>query len=400
MTGADLPHDRLLAMLCDPAVPPVLGVFGADAAQWDGRLASCCREVVAWPCQPRELQIRLRRMENAWRLQRQRHATREGVEQHGIVGNSPAMRCVLDRLRKIARCEAPVLIHGETGTGKEMAARLVHYLGPRRDFPFVPINCGAIPDDLVENELFGHRKGAFTGACEVQQGLVEQATSGTLFLDEVGTLSARAQVVLLRFLENQEYKQLGGFGIRTADVRIIAATNADLACMVEQGCFRQDLLFRLNILSVKLPPVRERREDIELLAHYFVDKYRVQYGQPEKRFHPETLQSFLNYDWPGNVREMENVIHQEFLLADGPEIRACIPDPVPPVALAEGCAVSTEEPFSHAKARVIARFEQEYLRRLLVQCQGNVTAAAQRAGKERRALGKLLKKHGIDPGRY
>ncbi len=396
----DPQSDSVLSnMLQRCAALPLLAVLCEESLPSDTTLAEYCQEFVCWPCDIRELRLRMHRVENVWHRTELPEDTLRGV---GLVARSAAFQRVVERLEKFARCYAPVLIQGETGTGKEIAARAVHYLGDRRDFPFVPVNCGAIPDDLVENELFGHCKGAFTDARETQVGLVEQAAGGTLFLDEIGTLSRKAQAVLLRFLQNQEYRQLGGEGVRIGDVRIIAATNADLSHMVEEGSFRQDLLFRLNIMSVSLPPMRDRREDIEALANHFIEKYRLQYRQPRKRFHPDTLDWFQHYSWPGNVREMENVIHREFLLAEGLLIRV---EPPPgetrsATPVADPDTFDIEDGFNRAKARAVECFEREYLSRLLAECGGNVTAAALRSGKERRALGKLLKKHGIDRSRF
>lgn len=318
-----------------------------------------------------------------------------------LVGDSPQFMRALELLRRVARCDAPLLLLGETGTGKDMAARFVHYLGSRRDQPFIPVNCGALPDDLLENELFGHRRGAFTDARDNQPGLVEQAEGGTLFLDEVGTLSPKAQVVLLRFIQNQEYRMLGGQGLHRSNVRIIAATNADLEAMAGQGAFRQDLLFRLNIISVAMPSLRERPMDIRPLSEHFLDRFRRQYGESGKRFSTRAMTTMQRYAWPGNIREMENFIHREFLLSDGPELDFHALD----VRIQGDCSESAEEgessvPFSEAKAKAVLAFERQYLERLMAACRGNISLAARRAGKERRALGKLLKKHAIDRARY
>jgi DNA-binding NtrC family response regulator len=317
-----------------------------------------------------------------------------------MVGNSIVFQDVIGLIKKIANCDAPVLIEGETGTGKEVVARAIHYLSARRQHPFIPVNCGAIPDNLIENELFGHEKGAYTDAKKEQSGLVDQADYGTLFLDEVEALSAKGQVVLLRFFQDQQYTPLGSNRQKQAHVRIVAASNASLSKLVEQGLFRQDLLFRINIIPVLLPPLRERAEDIKLLAIHFLDRYQAQYKQQGKFFDSDTLSWMESYHWPGNVRELENIIHRALLLSEGPaiEIRA---DPVwhadefnntkegmPNSTLAKG--------FNELKAQAIAEFEQRYLCGLIEQSGGNVTQAAKFAGKERRALGKLLKKYGID----
>lgn len=327
----------------------------------------------------------------------------ESVEvEMNMIGNSPAFREMNRLIGKIANCDAPVLIEGETGTGKELAARAIHYLGSRNGLPFIPVNCGAIPDSLIENELFGHHKGAFTDAKESQCGLIAQAQGGTLFLDEVDALSAKGQVTLLRFLQDQQYRPLGGKQQHSADVRIIAATNASLPTLIGDGAFRPDLLFRLKILSLELPPLRERHGDAELLAKHYLGLYSKKYGMPEKTLHPEALAWVNRYAWPGNVRELENMIHREFLLAEGPVI--CI--------ACEGSQVERRKrpdrrnhelfdaDFNSAKAKVLTDFERQFLAMVLSKTKGNVSQAAKMVGKERRAFGKLLKKHGIDKNEY
>ena len=301
----------------------------------------------------------------------------------------------------MARCDAAVLIEGETGTGKEMAARAVHYLSDRRDRPFIPVNCGAVPDNLFESELFGHVRGAFTDAKEAQPGLIALAEGGTLFLDEVDGLSAKGQVALLRFLQDQQYRPLGGRELKRANVRLLAAANADLTDLVGQGRFRQDLLFRLRVLSIALPPLRARGGDIELLAEHFLEQLRERYHQPHKRFAPELMRWLSVQSWPGNVRELESIVHREFVLAEGDTVvlravlggigerRASVVDRRRASATA---AVGLKE----YKARAVAELERNYLLRLISECGGNVSQAARRVGKERRALGKLLKKYGIE----
>jgi DNA-binding NtrC family response regulator len=305
-----------------------------------------------------------------------------------------------------------VLIEGETGTGKELVARAIHYNSARAERAFIPVNCGAIPENLVENELFGHERGAFTDARCSQTGLIAQAEGGTLFLDEVETLPAKAQVALLRFLEDRQYKRLGSAAPLQADVRVVAASNASLAGLCEAGRCRSDFYFRLNILSITLPPLRERVGDIELLAGHFLGRYTAEYGLPSKHLHPDTLAWMRTYHWPGNVRELEHLIHRAVLMAEGACIRLesysdrdvgpqsqsdrCVSPPVPqqdPMAL-------TRMSFQQAKTQASEEFERRYLTQLMTEVHGNVTLAARRAGKERRALGKLLKKHGLGREQY
>lgn len=318
-----------------------------------------------------------------------------------MIGESSALQTALRLIERIARCEAPVIIEGETGTGKELAARAIHYGGSRRVGPFIPVNCGAIPDSLIENELFGHRPGAYTDARAEHTGLIAHAQHGTLLLDEVDALTPRAQVTLLRFLQDQQYRPLGGGATCSADVRIIAASNADLTRLTEQGLFRLDLLFRLKIMELRLPPLRERDGDVRLLAGHFLRVCAERFGQGDKRLDTGTLAWMEAYHWPGNIRELENLIQREYLMADGSSIRIA-----EPAGLERERSGSPEDQpgawldFNAAKSRAIAEFERRYLSDVLTAVHGNVTRGASLVGKERRAFGKLLKKHGIDRYRY
>lgn len=316
-----------------------------------------------------------------------------------MIGQSPAFEKVSQLIEKIASCDAPVLIEGETGTGKELAARAIHDRGARRDGPFVPINCGAIPDTLVENELFGHERGAYTGAQSKRQGLIAHAQSGTLFLDEVDALSPKAQVTLLRFFQDQQYFPLGGGTARSANVRIIIASNRNLGQLAEKGEFRLDLLFRLKIMYLTLPPLRERQDDAALLADYFLRECCERFNRGNKTLHPDTVAWFDKYSWPGNIRELENLIYREYLLADEAVISVA---PLASTEVERRCGFDRRRPdlnglsFTEAKHRAIATFEQYYLAEALAKTQGNVTKAASLVGKDRRAFGKLLKKHSMN----
>ena len=314
-----------------------------------------------------------------------------------MVGKSAAFRRLEDLIRKFASYDAAVLIEGETGTGKELAARSIHYLSARSGMPFVPVNCGAIPDSLIENELFGHRRGAYTGASESHHGLIAQASGGTLFLDEIDALSPKGQVTLLRFMQDQEYRPLGSAQPENGDVRIVAASNADLLKIESAGDFRADLLFRLKVLSVELPPLRERQGDVEVLAAHYIRQFSLKYGKPVKSLDRESLAWMNGYEWPGNVRELEHLIHREFLLSDSPvlTIQRKI-NGADRRKRTDRRSVDLGVGFCSAKAQAIADFERKFLQQLLAQTEGNVTRAAKLAGKERRALGRLLKKHGLD----
>ena len=320
-----------------------------------------------------------------------------------MVGKSTSFLKMTALMAKIADCDAPVLLEGETGTGKELVARAIHYQGKRRDQSFVPVNCGAIPDVLIENELFGHRRGAFTDARGDQPGLIAHAHAGTLFLDEVDALSPRGQVTLLRFLQDQHYRPLGDPCEHATDVRIMAASNVSLAKLAEAGQFRMDLLYRLKILFLELPPLRERPGDPVLLAEHFVRTCSERLGKPLKIFHPDTLKWFESYPWPGNIRELENLVYREFLLADGPVIQIN-PMDQPPMDRRKQVdrrqLMIDELDYAAAKAKAIEDFETKFLASLLTKAEGNITVAATLAGTERRYFGKLIKKRGLDKTYY
>jgi len=346
-------------------------------------------DFIFWPCSRKELHARISRfMHDEIVHSESVHARMlEDFAAVNLLGHSKIFMRLLEFIKKIARCDASVLIEGETGTGKENAARAIHYLSDRRQNGFIPVNCGAIPDNLLESELFGHDKGAFTDAKLSQPGLVELASKGTLFLDEVDSLSLKAQAALLRFLQTHEYRPLGSRRLKHADVRIVAATNANLEEKVESGVFRRDLLFRLKVLSVAVPPLRERPEDIGLIANNLLVTYASKYNVRPKTLHPKSLDWLRRQHWPGNVRELENVLLREFLLAEGPIIRIADDDRPPGGAPAA---------FHKAKEAAINAFEIDYLNQVLELTSGNVTAAAKIAGKERRAFGKLIKKYNVD----
>jgi DNA-binding NtrC family response regulator len=323
------------------------------------------------------------------------------LAQLNLLGESPSFLRALDLIKRFAACDATVLLQGETGTGKEMTARAVHYLGARRDRPFVPVNCGALPDNLLESELFGHEKGAFTDARQSRQGIVAQAGGGTLFLDEVEAMSPRAQVVLLRFLQDRSYRPVGGTLRVCDDVRIIASSNVDLEQMAERRQFRRDLLFRLRVLSLTLPPLRERPGDVRLLAQRFIRRFSEQHGRPPKRLDPACLEWLERQPWPGNVRELENLLLREFLLSDGEVIG--VPDAEPAERGSPhlpGALRDMAQGFRRAKARAVADFERSYLQALLAQTHGNLSLAARISHKDRSALSRLIKKHGIEVAQY
>jgi two-component system response regulator AtoC len=342
-----------------------------------------------------ELHFRLRR------IVRSKTATSdssdpEQLKQHQavtpLVGESACFLRVIEKISMLAECRTTVLISGETGTGKELFSRAIHYHSPRRGKPFVPVNCGALPDHLFENELFGHVKGAFTDASSAEKGLIAEAETGTLFLDEVDALSLAGQVKLLRFLQDGEYRPVGSARSVNADVRIVAATNTDLKKQVEARLFREDLYYRLNSLSLALPPLRDRIEDVAPLTSQFLKRYADEHGQEIRALSAGAVDKLMAYSWPGNVRELESVIARALTFSRSPTLQA---DDIE-IAPEPGDGAPRTRSLREAKKQTIAAFERRYLAGLLAQHQGNVTHAARAAGKERRALQRLLRKHNLD----
>jgi DNA-binding NtrC family response regulator len=309
-----------------------------------------------------------------------------------LVGQDSAFVATLEAVPLLAASAAPVLLSGETGTGKELCARAIHHLSAREGFPFIPVECGALPDHLAENEIFGHVRGAFTDAHADQKGLAAMAEGGTLFLDEVDALSLAAQAKLLRFLEDGAYRALGADRFTRANVRLIAATNRDLESCIREKQFRPDLYFRLNVLQLRLPPLRDRRGDISLLARHFLQSCCATTDARRKSFSPATLRMLEIYNWPGNVRELYNVVQRAVVFCPGTQI---LPNHISlPVPLqASSDAVSN---FRHARRQAIESFERHYVREMLHKHRGNVTRAALEAGKDRRAFGRLVKKYSVD----
>jgi DNA-binding NtrC family response regulator len=310
-----------------------------------------------------------------------------------LIGGSPVFLAEVKKIPLVAKCDVNILITGETGTGKELIARAIHYLSPRASQPLIPINCGATPLELLENELFGHERGAFTGATRSQPGLVQEASGGTLFLDEIDCLPPLAQVKLLRFIQEKEYRPLGSTKTRKADVRIISATNTPIEEAVRDGKFRQDLYFRINIIPIKLPPLRDRPDDIPLLTRHFVNKYAAEFGKRVDGLSPQAMRSLKTYQWPGNVRELEHIIERAIALSDNPLLDEL---DVPTSTVTEDATIS----FQQAKAKIVKDFEVTYINGLLLAHQGNITRAAQVARKNRRAFWQLIRKHGIDVDKF
>ena len=318
---------------------------------------------------------------------------REKIGLSQLVGRSDAFVAEVRKIPVIAKCDANVFISGETGTGKELFARAVHYLSARAHAPFVPVNCGGTPTELLENELFGHERGAFTGADRSERGLVQEADGGTLFLDEIDCLPLHGQVKLLRFLQDKEYRPLGSRKTCRVNVRVVSATNSRLQSAVREGRFRADLYFRLNVIPLRIPPLRERREDIPLLVQTFVAKYADEFNTDVTNVSERALQSLMLYDWPGNVRELEHVIERAVALSQTKTIDEIdFGDTAQPI--------HSQDSFQEAKTKVVNNFEIAYIQNLLLEHHGNITQAAQVARKNRRAFWELIRKHGIDVDRF
>jgi DNA-binding NtrC family response regulator len=294
----------------------------------------------------------------------------------------------IKKIPVIARSESCVLITGETGTGKELCALAIHRLSPRSPGPYLAVNCATLPVELAENELFGHKRGAFTSAGSSQPGLVEAASGGTLFLDEINSLPLQVQSKLLRFLQAKEYRPLGSTQVNRADVRVIAAANCDVKDAVQEGSLRRDLYYRLNVWSLNLPPLQARAEDIPLLARHFLDQHNLQSTTVAKKFSLDALQLLKQYEWPGNVRELEHVVERAYACCEHSIITAS--------DLMRHDTLPSLDPFQLAKQKAIEDFERKYLRSILFIYQGNISRAAEAARKERSTFRRLLQKHGIN----
>jgi DNA-binding NtrC family response regulator len=326
-------------------------------------------------------------------LRREAETLRDQVRQrtrfHNIIGDSPQLQGVYDVVRRAANTRATVLILGESGTGKELIAQALHQESPRKDKPFVRVHCAALSENLLESELFGHEKGSFTGAVARKEGRFELADGGTLFLDEIGEISPAVQVKLLRVLQQREFERVGGTQTIKVDVRIVAATHRDLQAEVKAGRFREDLFYRLNVVSVTLPPLRERKSDIPALVSHFLEKYSDNYGKRVKALAPGTLQALLAHDWPGNIRELENAIERAVVLAQGEELTT---DDLPPV-------LRGPRPLGSSSTNLIpgasmATIEREAILRTLEMVQGSTSRAAEILGISVRKIQYRLKEYG------
>jgi two-component system response regulator HydG len=343
-------------------------------------------EYLSKPFTDEELFAAVRRVLEKLRARRitERHSAARDFSRFGLTGKSKAMGKVFQEVEKAAASNATVLITGESGTGKELVARAIHYAGSRAAAPFVPVNCGAVPEELLESELFGHVKGAFTGARETRAGFFQTADGGTIFLDEIGETNLSMQVKLLRVLQDKEIYMVGSRKPQKADVRVIAASNKDLLHLVNKGAFRDDLYYRLAVLTIEIPPLRERGEDILLLTNLFVNKYADELGKKAPRFSDKVIQVFREYNWPGNVRELENVVQRVVAMTDTDVID--VPD-LP--------SLMRHRTVGDARlTRPLEEVELEYIQNVLASVGDNKTEAAKILGINRKTLTKKLQRSG------
>ncbi len=377
-------HIPTVAILPDSADPALLHAITAVSDDF-----------VFMPLREKELELRIGRIiasRSGVRAQ-PRDALQERMGLNNLVGTHALFVRAVEKVPLFAASNSPVLIAGETGTGKELFAHAIHTLSQRWDGPFIPVDCGSLPEQLTENELFGHCRGAFTDAHSEQKGLVGMANGGTLFLDEIDTLSAPNQAKLLRLLQEGTYRRLGADSFSRSNARIVAATNRNIEDCVEQRIFRADLYFRLNVLRLELPALRQRPGDVSLLARHFLERECRSAQSDGKFFAPAALRKLESYHWPGNARELLNTVQRAAVCASGREIMA--EDILLSTQASEAETPSQGGTFQAAKQQIIAKFERNYVEGLLARHRGNITQAAREAGKERRAFGRLIKKYRI-----
>jgi two-component system response regulator AtoC len=379
-----------------PDVPVVLVTAFATVETAVEAMKAGAFDYLTKPFEPEELEMVVARAVDHARLRRDNARLRSelsgGAPVQGIVGKSQALKDVLKVLERIAPSDVPILIEGESGTGKDLLARAAHAMSKRAAGPYLALNMSAIPENLAEAELFGHEKGAYTGAEQARSGYFAEAKGGTLFLDEIGLLPAQLQPKLLRVLQDGEYTPVGSRKAQKADVRVVAATNENLARSVKEGKFREDLWFRLRVVPVRLPPLRERREDLPLLVEHFVKKHAVRLDRPALPFAPEAMKAVLDHSWPGNIRELEHAIERGLLLAQGDAVTlADLPPELTPAAAAEGATGADGSRFRRARDA----WEQKFLEELLREAGGSVGKAAELSGLHRSTLYEKLARYGL-----
>jgi nitrogen regulation protein NR(I) len=391
-----------------PDVPVILITAHGSVDSAVAALKAGAFDYVTKPFEQEELRKVIAKAARAHDLERQNvHEGSGEADRPPLVGESPAMRAVYDMVARVADSPSTVLITGESGTGKELVAKALHRGSSRRDKPLIKVNCAAIPKDLVESELFGYEKGAFTGAVGSKPGRFELADGGTLFLDEIGEIPVEIQVKLLRALQESEFERVGGIKTLEVDVRLIAATNRDLKALIADGRFREDLYYRLAVVPIALPPLRDRREDIPHLVRHFIEKYDRRLGKKVEGIEAEALQLLMGYAWPGNIRELENLMERSVLFADGPLIEAsALPDalrergaahplPIAAVGALGAIAAPSGASMKEIVRQAQAELEKELITRALEETGGNVTRAAKRLQISRKSLQVKMKELGL-----
>ncbi len=384
----------------------VLTAYGSERIAIEAMKKGAC-DYLAKPYEVDELRLVVARELQTHRLVEENERLRRAIETPDgfgeLIGRSEPMRAVYDVIERVSDLDVTVLIQGESGTGKDVVARELHARSGRRDAPFVAVNCAALPDTLIESELFGHRKGAFTGATSDRKGKFETADTGTLFLDEIGDMSASVQAKLLRVLETKTVEPLGNPEPVAVDVRVISASHQDLVEATRTGDFREDLYYRLKVVDVTLPPLRARRDDVPLLAAAFLERFAAKHDRPRLELSPEALARLTDHAWPGNVRELRNVIEKAFVLATGDRIE---PRDLPPEvadappAPRRGVEEVVGLPFQAAKKEVLRAFETEFIERKLRDHDGNISRTAGALGMARQSLQQKLKELGINVNRF
>jgi DNA-binding NtrC family response regulator len=361
-------------------------------------------DFITKPFEHDALVLRLEKALERSRLLRENQRLMEECQNaHGfqsLVGESPPMQRIFETIQMVAKTDLTVLITGESGTGKDLTARALHALSERRKRPYIAVNCPTVPENILESELFGYKKGAFTHATQDKKGLFQEAHTGTIFLDEIGDISPTIQTKLLRVLQEKEFKPLGDARPVQVDVRILASTNQNLREKIRQGSFREDFFYRLNVLPIELPPLRERREDIALIAHHLVEKHCKEMGKPLKRLSPELLAAFRNHPWEGNVRELENCILQGLLFAGGETIYPGDVGLTTLSASAAPCPDTRDLSYKEAKEQTLQHFNHSYIGHALATCRGNVTQAARMCGMERQALQQIMRRYDVKADDY
>ncbi len=378
----------------DPEVPVIMITAYATVEMSIQALRRGAYDMLTKPFEPDELIYRVKNALQHHELVEENRGLKEELNGkfsfENIIGASASIQATLERVSKVAVRDTSALITGESGTGKELIAQAIHHNSARSNHRFVAINCGALPENILESELFGYRKGAFTGATENRKGLLEAANGGTLFLDEVGNLPINVQKTLLRFLQEQEFRRLGDSMPTKVDVRLISATNSDLSVEIANGTFREDLFYRLNVINVHLPPLRDRQDDIPLLVTHFIRLQNGKFGTDFKGLTPEALDAARSYSWPGNIRQLRNVIEAAMTISSGSYIGL----PELSQLIETGHLVPTDQQFDYSSS--LGRFETEYLTRLLRKHNSNIEEAAIEADMNMATIYRKLKKYGID----